>query len=96
MGKTRRFYQLKTTNKDRSDKHLTHRVYPYRRTSRNTKREYQKPKPIKRELLEPFIHNLSSIQLSDIQMSALAKGSKHPRNLKEHNLSLMSTNYIDE
>ncbi len=71
MGKARRF-----CHKDSSDKRLPNRVYPYRRTSRNTIKESQPPKP-RRELLEPFIHNLSSTKLSDVQMSALAKGLKH-------------------
>ena len=72
MGKNRTFKRY-NSNKY---KHFPIRKQRYKRNIQKNSNVFQLSKET-RELLTPFVKNLSSIQLSDIQISAMAKGLKH-------------------
>ena len=72
MGKTRRFKKYKSTLKNT---HETTRLHKRQRYSHNPTEFTLSPET--KKMLEPFVKNLSDIKLSDIQISALAKGLKH-------------------
>ena len=83
MGKTRRFKNNKTAYK------------PTHETNRKRKRQKNPNNytdftlsQTSREILVPFVKNLSEIKLTDIQISALAKGLKHI----PHQINLLEQN----
>ena len=71
MGKNRRFIPK---HKRKTHTHKTNRNHRHKKVQ--NKAEF-KLSQNERNMLEPFVKNLSQIQLTDIQISALAKGLKH-------------------
>ena len=72
MGKNRRFKHDK--HRLRTHAHEASRNNRHRKQNNNVKIQLSENE---RNLLKPFVKNLSQTQLTDIQISALAKGLKH-------------------